>query len=177
MISHPAALAPELGKRLALCPSSVGGRETIMSRLPMFGGIITGGYVGVLLRNSIWQLYQPTRRTSNWVTAEKIATKKPEIPRESGCFAITRTPVSTNCQASRCLRSRSTRVSVMQSADLPNGDDLALRRRFHLTWGRRVAIQRKVRSRIVVVVEILGQDSMQMSLVQHDHVVQAFAAY
>ena len=30
---------------------------------------------------------------------------------------------------------------------------------------------------IVVVVEMLGQDSMQMSLVQHDRVVQTFSAY
>ena len=45
----------------------------------------------------------------------------------------------------------------MQSADLPNGDDLALRRRLHLTWRWRVAIQRKMAPGIVVVVEVLGR--------------------
>jgi hypothetical protein len=43
----------------------------------------------VLPKNCIRQLYQPTRRTSNWVTAEKMARKKPGIPRESGCLTIT----------------------------------------------------------------------------------------
>ena len=52
--------------------------------------------VPVLPKNSIRRLYHPTGHTSNWVTAEKMARKKPGIPRESGCFILTRRPVATN---------------------------------------------------------------------------------
>ena len=51
---------------------------------------------GVLPKNSIWRLYQPTGHKSNWVTTEKMATKKPGILRESGCFTGTRRPVVMN---------------------------------------------------------------------------------
>jgi hypothetical protein len=57
-----------------------------------------GAFLGhpVLPKNSIRQLYQPTGHTSNWVTTETTATKKPGIPRESGCFTVTHRPVAAN---------------------------------------------------------------------------------
>jgi hypothetical protein len=52
--------------------------------------------VPVLPKNSIRRLYHPTGHASNWVRPEKMARKNPGIPRESGCFTITRRPVATN---------------------------------------------------------------------------------
>ncbi len=65
----------------------------------------------------------------------------------------------------------------MQSADLPKGDDLALRRRLHLAWRRRVAVQRQVRPGIVIVVEVIPKDSVEMPFVEHDQVVETFPTY
>ena len=55
--------------------------------------------------------------------------------------------------------SRGTRVPMMQAANLRNRDDLALRRRFHLTWCRRVAIQRQMWPGIVIVGEVYSTRS------------------
>ena len=66
---------------------------------------------------------------------------------------------------------------MMQSADLPNGDNLALRRRFHPAWRWRVAIQRQMWLRVVIILEVRFQNSPQVILIQDDQVVQTFAAY
>ena len=73
--------------------------------------------------------------------------------------------------------SSTSRVPMVQTANLRDGNDLALGRRFHVAWRRRVAIQGQVTAGIVVVVEILGQDSMQMSFAQYNQMVQTFSAY
>ena len=65
----------------------------------------------------------------------------------------------------------------MQAADLPNGDYLVLQRQFHLAWRWRVAVQRKMTSGIVIVVEVRGQDVVQMPFVEHDDMIQTIAAY
>ena len=44
---------------------------------------------GILLKNSIRQFYRPTVHTSNWVTTEKMATKKQRILGESGFSGYT----------------------------------------------------------------------------------------
>ncbi len=61
-----------------------------------FAPQVSAEYPGVLPKNSIRQLYQSTKHMSNWVTTEKLATKKHRIPRESGCSTITRRPVAPN---------------------------------------------------------------------------------
>ena len=66
---------------------------------------------------------------------------------------------------------------MMQSADLRECNDLTLGRRLNATWDRRVAIQRKMASGIVIVAEVFGQDAMSMSFVEDDQVIETFAAY
>src|SRR5215831_17207179 len=65
---------------------------------------------------------------------------------------------------------------MMQSADFPdlnNPADLWILNRPGL---RGVLIQRQVRPRPIVIPEVTLQNSTQMPLVDHDHVVQAFSA-
>ena len=72
--------------------------------------------------------------------------------------------------------SSTSRVPMVQTANLRDGNDLALGRRFHVAWRRRVAIQGQVTAGVVVVVEVLGQDAMQMAFVQNDDMIQTVAA-
>ena len=65
---------------------------------------------------------------------------------------------------------------MMQAANLRNRHDLAMRRRLHLTWCRRVAIQRQMWPGIVIVVKVVRNDAVKMPFVQHDHVVQTLSA-
>src|SRR5262249_14577074 len=53
-------------------------------------------------------------------------------------------------------------VTMMQPADLRDCDDLALRRRFDLSWSRRVPLQGLMRPGVVVIVEVISQDSAQV---------------
>ena len=65
---------------------------------------------------------------------------------------------------------------MMQAANLWNGDNLARMGWMNRTWFRAVLPQRQVRSGSMVIVEIRGEDPTQMTLVQDDHVIQAFTA-
>ena len=69
------------------------------------------------------------------------------------------------------------RVAMMQAANLRNRDDVTKRRRLDITRRRRVAIERQMRPRLVIVAEVIGNDSLQMPFVQHDDTVQAFSPY
>src|SRR5262249_33096552 len=53
-------------------------------------------------------------------------------------------------------------VTMMQPADLRDCDDLALRRPFDLSWSRRVLLQGLMRPGVVIIVEVLSQDSAQV---------------
>src|SRR5215510_7637281 len=46
-------------------------------------------------------------------------------------------------------------VTMMQPADLRDCDDLALRRRFDLSWNRRVSLQGLMRPGVVIIVEVI----------------------
>src|SRR5215831_4869550 len=50
-------------------------------------------------------------------------------------------------------------VTMMQPADLRDCDDLALLRRFDLSWKWRVLLQGPMRARIVIVSDVTSQDS------------------
>ena len=69
------------------------------------------------------------------------------------------------------------RVAMVQAADLRNRNDFAKRWRLDITRRWRVSIQRKMTPGIMVVVKVLGQDSLQMPFAQHDHMVQTFSTY
>ena len=64
---------------------------------------------------------------------------------------------------------------MMQSADLRNGNDSTLRRRFDLALDRRVSIEREVRSGLVVVLEVRSQDATKMAFVEHDHMIETLS--
>ena len=81
-----------------------------------------------------------------------------------------RAPVTQQASSGRA------RVSVVQPANVRNGDHGSAPGRFNLAWGRRVAVQRLMGARDVIVIEIIREDVFQVRFVQHDHVVQAFAA-
>ena len=66
---------------------------------------------------------------------------------------------------------------MVQPANLRDRNDLTFGRWLNATWDRRVAIQRKMTSGIVIVVEVLGQDAVQMPFVEHDDMIQTIAAY
>ena len=66
---------------------------------------------------------------------------------------------------------------MVQPANLRDRNDLTFGRRLNATWDRRVAIRRKMTSGIVIVVEVLGQDAVQMPFGEHDDVIRTIAAY
>ena len=65
---------------------------------------------------------------------------------------------------------------MMQSADLRYRDHFAALGRFDLARDRRVAIERQVRSRMMIIVEVIGEDPPKMAIVEHDDVVKALMA-
>ncbi len=64
----------------------------------------------------------------------------------------------------------------MQTANLWNRDYLAVLGRIDLTMYGRVAIQRKMGSRFVVILEIQAKDATKMAFVDHNDVIQTLAA-
>ena len=66
---------------------------------------------------------------------------------------------------------------MMQPTNLQNGDHLALGWTLDSAWHRRVAFQREMRARSVIVLEVARQNPPQVSLVEHDQVVEALSAY
>src|SRR5262245_23165567 len=55
-------------------------------------------------------------------------------------------------------------VTMMQPSDLRDCDDLALLRRFDLSWKWRVSLQCLMRSRVVIIVEVISQGSAKRIL-------------
>ena len=64
-------------------------------------------------------------------------------------------------------------IPMVQAADLWDCDDSAAAGRFDLAFNRRVAIQRQVSPRFMVVHEVRGQDAPEMALVEHDDMTEA----
>ena len=63
----------------------------------------------------------------------------------------------------------------MQSADLRNGNNSAAAGGFDVSSDRRVSLQRKMRSRVQIIVDIRLQDTHEMSLVDDDDMVETLA--
>lgn len=61
---------------------------------------------------------------------------------------------------------------MMQTTDLRNRDHLAVGRRFYFALDRRVSLQREMRSRVQVVVEVRSQDAPQLAIIQDDDMVE-----
>ena len=66
-------------------------------------------------------------------------------------------------------------VAMVQSAHLRERDDAPLLRRLYPPALRSIFVQTKMTSGCVIVSKITFQDAMQMSTVQHQHMVQALA--
>jgi hypothetical protein len=66
-------------------------------------------------------------------------------------------------------------VAVVQTADVRNGQHLAQFGRLDFTRNRRVSVQGQMRAMVVIILDVSRQDSHQVRLVKHDHVIQALA--
>jgi hypothetical protein len=64
---------------------------------------------------------------------------------------------------------------MMQAANLRNGEDSAALGRFHLALNGRVAIQRQMSPRKMIVVQVRSEDSSEVSLVEHDDMFEALS--
>jgi hypothetical protein len=72
--------------------------------------------------------------------------------------------------------SRQAFVAMVQAAHLGERDDLALVRALRRSWFRGIFVQAQVGPTPVVVREIGFEQAVQVSLIEHDDVVQALAA-
>src|SRR5262249_55041233 len=66
-------------------------------------------------------------------------------------------------------------VTMMQPADLRNCDDLALNCRFDLPRKRRVLLQCLMRSRVVIIVDVIPQDSSQLVFTDDDQMIKTLS--
>lgn len=66
-------------------------------------------------------------------------------------------------------------VAMVQTADFPDSDHLTLGDTLYTSGRWRVFRQREMSPRSVIVRKIAGQNSAQMLLTEHHHVVQAVA--
>jgi hypothetical protein len=64
----------------------------------------------------------------------------------------------------------------MEPADLRDGHHRPERGRLHLAWPWTVVAERLMWARGVVVGDVTAQDSVEMSLIQDEDVVEAFSA-
>jgi hypothetical protein len=67
-------------------------------------------------------------------------------------------------------------VTMMQPADLRDCDDFSLHQRFDLSWSRRVSLQCLMRSRVVIIVQVIPQGSAQVIFTEDDHMIETLSA-
>ena len=65
---------------------------------------------------------------------------------------------------------------MVQSTDLGDSDDASLARRLDGARNRRISIQRQVCARLVVILQVRGQDPNQVGFVERDHVIQTLTS-
>ena len=65
-------------------------------------------------------------------------------------------------------------IAVMKAADQGQFDDVALIGRLDGTRFRTILFQRPVRAMSMIIGQVVRESSMQMVLIEHDHVVQTF---
>ncbi len=74
-------------------------------------------------------------------------------------------------QTNRSESSSRAAIAMMQPANLRNSDDLATVWRLDFARDRRVAAKRKVRPRLVIIGQVIGENPPQMALVEHDDLI------
>jgi hypothetical protein len=67
-------------------------------------------------------------------------------------------------------------VAMVQAADFRERDHTAFGRRLHASWRGRVLLQREVRSRPLIIENILAEHVPQMRFAEDDEVIEALAA-
>jgi hypothetical protein len=65
---------------------------------------------------------------------------------------------------------------MMQAADLGDGNHPSAPRRLDDARERGVVVQSAVGPRMVVIIEVAGQDAPEVGLVEHDHMIQTLAS-
>jgi hypothetical protein len=71
--------------------------------------------------------------------------------------------------------SRRSAIPMMQAPEMRLGNDAAVRRRFDLARDGRVAGQRLVRTRLMIISKKAFEGSVQMPLAENDYVIEALA--
>ena len=74
------------------------------------------------------------------------------------------------------IRSGRSHVSVMEATNLRDRDHATFGWKLDSTGNWRVPTERQVCARLVVILEVPRQSPNQVRLVEHDHVIQTFAA-
>src|SRR5712691_1521860 len=71
---------------------------------------------------------------------------------------------------------RATFVTMVETAHLREGDDIACGRKLYATRPWAVLVEREMRSGVMMILKIARQDAAQVTLVEDDNVIQTFAA-
>ncbi len=74
------------------------------------------------------------------------------------------------------VRSGGARVSVVQPADLRNGDDPAARRWLDLTRKGSVPLEGQMAPGLVIVAQVIIENPSKVFLAEHDDVIKTLAA-
>src|SRR6266478_3212281 len=115
---------------------------------------------------------QGRQRTSNRSRVQRERQPSAEIPQASA----DRVPISGEVEAKRQRLRRAADVAVVESADLRQRNDLAMRGWLDGPRLRGVFGESQVRTRAVVVAEVIAKTTTQVSLVEDDDVVEEFAS-
>jgi hypothetical protein len=85
-------------------------------------------------------------------------------------------PSSLVCRFVASLSATACHRSNPTPADLRDCDDLALHRRFDLSWSRRVSLRCLMRSRVVIIVQVIPQGSAQVIFTYDDQMIETLSA-
>ena len=100
--------------------------------------------------------------------------QRTSISARAGSPSIDLIDITTELNPSPTLCSSS--VTMMQPADLRDCDDLPLLWRFDLSCIWRVPLQGLMRARIVIIVQVIPQDSAQLVFTDDDQMIETLSA-
>src|SRR5215475_4003642 len=111
--------------------------------------------------------------TRDHVDGAQLRQQRASISACAGSHFIDLIDIIPELTGSSTLRSSS--VTMMQPADLRDCYDFSLHRRFDLSWGRRVFLLCLMRSRIVIIVQVIPQGSAQVVFTDDDHMIETLS--
>ena len=74
-----------------------------------------------------------------------------------------------------CVSRSASFVAMMQATDPREGNNLACGWRMYRSGFRAILVEREMRPALVIILKIRGQHSAQMTLIEYDDMVEAFA--